>query len=397
MRVVFVHPDQIGFEKIPFNYKNIVSRKRLKKRIAPYGLLSLYENSYYPSVFIDNFIINLSNEDLCQYCLDSIGHQKGVVAFGGTFLENPQAVVVSRLIKQARPDIITIYGGPNATARPDKHIKDFDYVIIGPGIFLFNQVIQDMPDKRIQGPCYDKILDNKWPGIPKSYKFSYLTNSILSSIGCPFSCRFCSSKYIWNKKVFFRDPDSVLSEISELKGIIEFRDDNFTINKDRLLYFCKALKKMNKQWTCQARVSSLNIDLIRTMKESGCILISCGFESVSDSTLSFINKGHTVDQMVNLINDFEKSQMYYTGGFVVGFPNEDKQDIKQTIKFARKKRKFSKIPIDVSVFLGMPVSELYYLIREENLVEYSWNDGELLFPGTRHLSRKSVEKLVELK
>jgi len=41
------------------------------------------------------------------------------------------------------------------------------------------------------------------------------------------------------------------------------------------------------------------------------------------------------------------------------------------------------------------MSELYWEIQTEGLVEYNWQDGELLFPGTKSLTSAEVDKVIE--
>lgn len=411
-KIILVFPNQIYLEQIPFRYKDILINKRNTKRIAPLGMLSLLCNSVHDTIFIDNYIEKKTNKELIDFCINQIGTHKGVVAFGGTCVENPQAVQVSQELR--KKGIKTIYGGPNATVRPQKHINDFDFVICGVGVrsfgLLVNGIFNNERVDEIPGVCFDgqiktpndlsDLNDYKWPSkkdIPKRYKNQYQLNSIITSIGCPFECAFCASKQIWNRKVYFRSPDSVIDEVKSIGcKVLEVRDDNFSINKERLLWFCRKFKKLGIRWSCQARVSSLNAKIIQTMKDSGCVLISCGFESGNDSTLKIINKGHTVSQMREIINIFEKIKINYSGGFIVGFPNENEKEILDTVSFVkenRKKSRYSKIPKEIMGFLGFPKSQLYNQIIEQELVEYNWQDGEILFPKTNFVSRKRVESL----
>ena len=360
----------------------------------PTGLLSLKCNAEHETHFIDNRIDNLSNESLASHCMELIGRDEGIVGFGGTCMEQPQAAAVAKLLDRR---IMTIYGGPNATARPEKHVQDFDYVISGYGIDSFMRLIDgdavgSIPGlscrSRINGPAFpDNISGYKWPteaDVPEHYRKHYDFNSIISSIGCPFACRFCSSQTIWQRHTFFRDIDQVLSEVAG-KQFVGFRDDNFTFDKDRLKCFCTALKKMGVHWACQSRVSSLDEDTIVMMRMSGCRKISCGFESYNDSTLKVIGKAHTVKQIDQVRVDCQKHGMKIVGGWVVGFPHEGEEDIKRTVIASRGK---------VLPLLGFPVSAIYHQVMKEGLVEHDWCDGEVLFPRTRTVSRRRVEELV---
>jgi len=418
MKIVLVQPDQIESDLSKYNYFDLMKRKRKAKRILPLGLLYIASSLQQHSVvFVDNYFQRYSNEKLLKFCLQNIDTGKGVVGFGGTCLEWFQAACVSKMIKKVRPDITTVYGGPNATARPEKHVNYFDYVIRGVGVDSFKLLINGHKKENISGlcwcghivePCFTlDFSKNKWPtlkileGMNLKINYSnYSLGSILSSIGCPFQCKFCAAKYIWNRSVFFRDADEVLKEVKYLKNkglhVIHFREDNFTINKERLYYFCKELKKINIRWTCQSRIKSLDEYIIPTMKESGCREISCGFESINDSILSYVGKGHTSEDIKYGISLFEKYGMSYTGGFIVGFPNETKQEIINTCNFIKsiRKNKLCGVPAKPSKFLGIPVSELYNEVVNNNQIEYNWNDGELLFIKNKEVTTNEIDKLI---
>jgi len=98
--------------------------------------------------------------------------------------------------------------------------------------------------------------------IPEIFKFG-IQMGMMTSIGCPFNCRFCSIKACW-KKMRFRKISNVLEEIKNLYYDYKVRhidlfDDLFTINKNRLIEFREELKKeglLGKiSFSCQARVN----------------------------------------------------------------------------------------------------------------------------------------------
>jgi len=134
------------------------------------------------------------------------------------------------------------------------------------------------------------------------------------------------------------------------------------------------------------------------MKESGCKYISCGFESINDSTLQYMRKGQTADQVIQTINTFENVGIAYTGAFMVATPNEGKEEIINTLKFVKKVSQFkhSRIIVNSAVrFLGIPVSEMYNEILRDGLVEFDWQDGELLFPRTYQMSSKEIDAILQ--
>lgn len=380
--VILVQPDQLDVESLRPGWAKIVFNRRNKKCTIPVGLSLLLVNIK-GAHFIDNQIKRLSNEELAVHCLEHVGND-GIVGFGGTCFEWRQAADVSAILKIRAPNITTVYGGSNAKARPEKHKKYFDIVFnTGEEFLSYIGLEPSLP----VWPTYSDI--------PKAISKNYDLKNIFSGYGCSFDCRFCASKYINNRQVYFRPIDSVIDEIIKLKhSLIIFREDNFTLNKPRLKAICSKLARLGIRWRCQSRVNSLDSETIKMMVGSGCIFVSCGFESGNDTTLKAINKGHTVDDIYRTVDLLNKYNLPYSGGFIVGLPNEGEKEIINTINFMRKiKSSISSLDTNPVQFIGLPVSELYLEVQEKNLVEYNWHDGEVLFCGTEKLTCKEVERL----
>lgn len=425
MKIVLVLPDQTKLEELKGWWYPPPTKRNRKMSLPSLGMLYLCAavKSDHDVVYIDNALERLNDE---QLAVKIIGLKPDVVGFGGTNQEWPQASTAAGLVKRACPSIITLYGGPNATARPEKHIHYFDYVFRGTAEMTLKAFLDRLEQKQspagIDGLCaktFDAVaapamipdLDAMpWPDRGRIDLNAYQREShgmpapvdvVVTSRGCPYDCRFCSAQFIWNRRYLKRSAASVLDEIRFMKEVygsraLHFREDNLTVDRDRLRLICDGLARMGLQWTCQSRINSLNEEIVRMMKDCGCTLISCGFESVNDATLKYLRKRQTAAQIFNIIDIFERVGIHYTGGFIVASPNETRQDIINTIRFAQELSTFphSRITPTATRFVGIPVSELYYKIIEDGLVEYDWQDGELLFPRTYAMSSAAIDDLL---
>ena len=132
------------------------------------------------------------------------------------------------------------------------------------------------------------------------------------------------------------------------------------------------------------------------MKKSGCKVICAGFESANDPTLQYIDKGFQFKDVVHAIENLEREEMVYGGGFVVGAPNEGEKEIEKTLLFTRNVSQLphSFVPRGAGRIVGWPVSEMYNEMLANDLVEYNWQDGECLIPRTYKLSAKQVESCI---
>ena len=143
----------------------------------------------------------------------------------------------------------------------------------------------------------------------------------------------------------YNSADYVIKELQHVINTynpqsIFFWDDLFITNKDRLFDICDGMIKlgMNKKmvWTCQSRADSLDDDTMKIIKEAGCIQLQIGFESGSQKMLDYLKcKTIKVEQNQAAIDICKKYKMRVLGFFIIGNPNETKEDIEQTIKFIR--------------------------------------------------------------
>lgn len=395
------------------------------------GMLYLYNavKDICDVVYIDNNVHKLSTYDLTEWIK---ARNPDIVGFGGTLTEWSQARDVAAAIELGDNDIITIYGGPNATANPLKHVHYFNYVIRGWAEKTFREFLLavDWPScvgaektvHDIDGLCWmDHIVSPalncdltkiKYPARDQIDLNCYKRDQfglgkpcdiVVASRGCPYDCAFCSSKSIFEQKYAMRPVDHVLYEVQYMQEVfgtktIHFREDNLTVNKTWLEELCRGLTDLHIDWICQSRVNAIDKETVMMMKDAGCKVICCGFESANDSTLEFLNKRITFEQITNSIRIMEDCEILYSGGFMVGVLNEGEEEIKRTLKFARltSELKYSRVPRGAGRFVGWPVSPIYdeMLNSQRELVAYNWEDGECLIPNTYKLTARQVEQCI---
>jgi len=395
-RVVLVFPNQTELEDVQA-YTKYVNAEYRKKDMISLGMLwvAAAVRHAVDLTYIDANILNLSNRQLLPRILDC---KPDIVGFGGTFSEWPQARRMSAECRKR--GIVTVYGGSNATTRPEKHRQYFDHVVIGRGEEAFAKIC-GVEARIAKEPARDlapmeKYMRSQWPHI-----FPQPMDVVMAAQGCPYDCRFCSSQYIWNRKYQFRPLADVEDEIKQLVSTygtksIFFREDNLTINKNYLKSVCNMMSRLNLGWLCQSRVTSIDEQTVRMMKDSGCLMICCGFESANDTTLQYIRKRQTFADVQNAIGVFNKVDIIYAAGLMVGVLNEGEREIRNTLEFFYELRKSNLYQTKwVQRFVGYPVSEMYYEMIEKNLVAYNWQDGELLIPHTRHLRAHEVDAILD--
>ena len=106
-----------------------------------------------------------------------------------------------------------------------------------------------------------------------------------TSRGCPFNCAFCSVDSIWGKQYTYFSPERMVSDIEYLiktygaRGIY-FREDNFTLNRKRVINFCELLlrKGIKIKWVCEtiSSVASLSTSPVNLLSYFTRHIQGCG-------------------------------------------------------------------------------------------------------------------------
>lgn len=194
---------------------------------------------------------------------------------------------------------------------------------------------------------------------------------LMTTRGCPFACTYCATN-IWGRKVRSR---SIANVVEEVKSVVArygtkqfaFKDDSFTINRARTLAFCEALinERLNINWECNARVDSLDPELLAKMRKAGCNSIKVGIETGSERILKLISKNITLGQCRQAAKALKNSGIHWTAYFMIGLPTETKDDMYETMGFMKELRPdFASL----SVYEPFPGTKLYDIGVEKGLV-----------------------------
>src|SRR5208337_1944442 len=105
---------------------------------------------------------------------------------------------------------------------------------------------------------------------------------------CPNRCNFCSMHRIHGPRWRARTPQDVVAELIHLKNAYDIQeffvmDDNFTLNKKRVLEFCQLLKeaKLGLRWNTPngIAINTLDYEVLQAMQDAGFVSICIAIES----------------------------------------------------------------------------------------------------------------------
>ena len=88
-------------------------------------------------------------------------------------------------------------------------------------------------------------------------------------------------------------------------------------------------------WTNIRFEKQFTPDLCRLMARSGCIAVSGGLEVASDRMLDMIEKGVTVEQVVNVTRAFREAEIMVHAYLMYGFPGQDEKELMDALETIR--------------------------------------------------------------
>lgn len=358
----------------------------------PLGLMSIATYLQKHNYNIKIIDINYDNvvKEINNYDIDIIGfssmthHYKKAIDFANHFDDRLSSRVV-------------FIGGVHISMLPSSLSPVFDYGIIGEGEHTILDILSQKKVSTIDGIAYadkGKIKTTKPRGrirhldsipIPdrslinkKYFKKRWISGELrkaigttmLTSRGCPYRCKFCSTSRFWGR-VRFHSPERVHTEVKYLHeefGVehIQIWDDLFTQNIERLEKIADLLEKddLNKEvsFHCHPRANLMSDELCKLLKRINVTTLNFGFESGSEKVLNYLKGGSvTVEDNKKAILLGKEHGFSVVGSLMFGSPGESIEDMEQTLKFidfAKKNGADNLWHFVTTPFPGTPIWEL---------------------------------------
>lgn len=323
-----------------------------------------------------------------------------------TFVE--EGLEWAKIIKRLLPNTIIVFGGPHASVMPIETLSNpsVDICVIGEGEYTMLDLVRAIEERRslreVEGIYFKEdgeIIKNKrrefvnnldlipFPARDLLSMESYLFNMvsppyivpmthIIVNRGCPFNCNFCqpTSHIMWGQRARYRSPESVCDEIEFLADkymlkSINIGGDTFTVNKEWVKSFCKEMKrrKVTLPWFAAARIGTVNYELLKEMKEAGCISVGQGVESGSQRILNILNKGITTDQIKDYFRWCRQLKIVTVSNYMIGSPEETLETMDESLRMMKETR-----PDYFGLYVTNPIpgTHLYDFAAEQGLLNF---------------------------
>jgi len=419
-------------------------------------LLVVYDNDSYISVFPLGIAyiasacrkagheVKIYNQDIYHYPDSHLTNMLnaehfdvvGVGVIGG-YYQYRKLLKISNAINEAVRRPFYVIGGHGPSPEPEYFLKktQADAVVIGEGEQTIVELLKAVEQKKdltavrgiavfkdgifVQTPKrplvqdIDEISFPAWDLFPVDHysllrepgiKNSERTMLMLSGRGCTFKCNFC---YRMDEGFRPRSSESIIEEIGILVkdfqvAYIDFQDELLMSSVQRTSQLCESImkSKLKFKWCCNGRLNYAKEDLLKLMKDAGCVFINYGIEALDDAILRNMNKVLTVKQIISGIET--TLRMGISPGFNVLFGNigENERTLEKGVEFLLKYDDSAQMRTirPVTPYPGSPL--YYYAIKNgllkdcEDFYEHKHLNSDLVSVNFTTLSDKEFHKLL---
>lgn len=281
---------------------------------------------------------------------------------------------IARKYKTQRNKIVM--GGFHPTMLPDEALEYCDTVLIGDAEDTWSEYLKDYRE----GIAKDRYISSHQGSLSEINFYSkafegkkyHKIGLVQFSRGCKFNCDFCSIGSFYQCKVRQKSIDTIVQEIKGIKEkILFFIDDNIFLDEESAFKLFEAIKPLKKKWACQISMDVAFHDrMLEAMRDSGCILVLIGFETLNADNLKLMNKvaNSRIENYEDAINNIYKHKLMIYATFVLGYDYDTKESIDATLRFAMD-HNFA--VANFNPLIPMPGTRLYTRLEEEKKLIYS--------------------------
>ncbi|HEY9206100.1 MAG TPA: TIGR04013 family B12-binding domain/radical SAM domain-containing protein [Candidatus Methanoperedens sp.] len=270
----------------------------------------------------------------------------------------PQAASIFREVGRSGANSVFIAGGPHPSARPQETLGFFDYVVIGEGEETLPELIDALQKGRevssVKGIAFKKngkiiftgkrdniILDSYPPFNP-----AVLHTSIEITRGCPFNCSYCSTPYLFGRRMRHRSID-IISKYAKFLKDVRFTSPNaFAYGSDgrrpRIEKIEALLSALSHDriffgtFPSEVRPEFINERLLELVSEyCANTTLSMGGQSGSQRILDLINRNHTVEDIIIGVERCLQHSFTPVVDFIFGLPFETEDDQHETLRLIK--------------------------------------------------------------
>jgi radical SAM superfamily enzyme YgiQ (UPF0313 family) len=288
--------------------------------------------------------------------------------------------IADRFRSQGVPVVL---GGVHATMMPEEARGHAEAVVVGEGELIWPGLLEDFSSGSLK-PFYraDRLVPLRDLSPPRREllkRGAYLfQNTLQTTRGCPNDCDFCSVTTFYGNTYRFRPVAEVLKEIKTLKGnLIFFVDDNIIGHKSYAEELFRGLVPLKRRWVSQATLGLTRDEkLLSLARESGCLGLFVGFESLSQEILNDLGKPfYKVSHYETAIRILHDQGIGIQGSFIFGHDEDTAEAFSRVVRFCDRNRLEAVLFSLLTPFPGTRIFQ--QMVREKRILHFDWEKYDM--------------------
>jgi len=206
---------------------------------------------------------------------------------------------------------------------------------------------------------------------------------VTATKGCVARCTFC---HRWDKGFRQVPPEKVIARIQYLidrynVGFVRFGDENFGSDRKATEEIIRLIKPLDVLWKVGGiRACSVDRDLLKRMRDAGCVGLSYGFESGSPDILEVMEKKLELDDNYNAARWMHEVGLSTIYQLVLAMPGENHRTISETTEMVKSITEFLPEPpyrrLSINYIQALPGTPVYEYARAKAFIGSRMEDEE---------------------
>ncbi|MGE5425045.1 MAG: B12-binding domain-containing radical SAM protein [Syntrophothermus sp.] len=380
---------QTRFSEFSFwNYKAVCDIVGAKYPAAPLGLLTV------AALLPQNWNFKLIDENV-EELLDEHLLWADLICTGGMLPQQKSMLTLIERVHALGKKIVA--GGADPTSQPALY-ETADYLVLGEGEVTIPLFLEDFRKGMPSGKYVSAEQADMLQSVVPRYDLIRFGNYIMIGMqfirGCPFNCEFCDVIELFGRTPRFKTNQQILKELQTLydlgyRGHIDFVDDNFIGNKNKVKALLKEIRDWSKArknpfyFTTEASVNLADDDeLLQLMRDCDFRYVFLGIETPENDTLIRSHKTQNINKPVTeAVAKILSYGIVSNGGYIIGFDSDSHSIAKKMIDSIQ------------SSGVAMAMIGLLYALPNTQLTRRLEAEGRLFKKSSQSLSDSDIDQM----
>lgn len=269
--------------------------------------------------------------------------------------------IADRFRKKGVP---VVMGGYHPSVLPEEALEHADSVCIGEAETLWPSIVRDAMvgtlKERYRAETFPPLEGLPIPrrdlvSVPRSRRFEHIRVFFVQTTrGCPHRCSFCAVTNMLGGTLRHRPVKDIEAELealgilrlespgnrSRFRDIVFFTDDNIVGNRRYAKELLRMVSTFDLKWLGQASTNVADSEeILRLLRDSGCMGLAVGFETLSPRNIRDVGKGvNRTGEYLDRIRKIHRFGIGLAGNFIFGFDHDDETTFAEVVDFVDRAR-----------------------------------------------------------